>query len=71
MTKTYAVEGMTCAHCVVAVSEELGALPGVTGVDIDLVAGGNSAVHVASENELDPSAVAEAVDEAGYRLVTP
>lgn len=68
--KTYYVEGMTCSHCVVAVSEELGALPGVNEVRVDLVAGGNSVVHVASENELDPSAVAEAVDEAGYRLVT-
>ena len=69
-TTTYSVDGMTCAHCVAAVTEELGALPGVAEVRVDLVAGGNSAVHVASERELDLSAVAEAVDEAGYRLVT-
>ena len=68
---TYYVEGMTCAHCVAAVREEIGALPGVGEVRVDLVAGGNSTVHVDSEQELDPSAVAEAVDEAGYRLVTP
>lgn len=68
-TKTYSVDGMTCAHCVAAVTEELGALPGVSEVRVDLVAGGNSTVHVVSETELDPSAVAEAVDEAGYRLL--
>jgi copper chaperone len=67
---TYTVNGMTCSHCVSSVTEEIGALPGVTGVRVDLVAGGNSDVHVVSDSELDPSAVAEAVDEAGYRLVT-
>ena len=71
MTTTYAVAGMTCEHCVAAVTEEVGALPGVTAVRVDLVAGGNSTVQVVSDSELDPSAVAEAVDEAGYRLVTP
>lgn len=68
-TTTYTVGGMTCGHCVAAVTEEVGALPGVTGVTVDLVAGGNSKVHVVSDSELDPSAVAEAVDEAGYQLV--
>ena len=68
-TTTYTVSGMTCGHCVAAVTEEVGALPGVTGVTVDLVAGGNSKVHVLSDSELDPSAVAEAVDEAGYQLV--
>jgi copper chaperone CopZ len=68
-TTTYTVSGMTCGHCVAAVTEEVGALPGVTGVTVDLVAGGNSKVHVVSDSELDPSAVAEAVDEAGYQLV--
>jgi copper chaperone len=68
-TTTYTVSGMTCGHCVAAVTDEVGALPGVTGVTVDLVAGGNSKVHVVSDSELDLSAVAEAVDEAGYQLV--
>jgi len=67
---TYAVTGMTCEHCVGAVTEEIRALPGVTDVRVDLVAGGDSGVHVVSDAELDPSAVAEAVDEAGYQLAT-
>ncbi len=68
-TITYTVSGMTCGHCVAAVTEEVGALPGVTGVTVDLVAGGNSKVQVVSDRELDLAAVAEAVDEAGYQLV--
>jgi len=67
-TTTYAVTGMTCGHCVGAVTEEIKALPGVTDVTIDLVAGGTSAVRVTSEAELDRTQVADAVDEAGYVL---
>jgi copper chaperone CopZ len=69
MTDTYNVTGMTCEHCVAAVTEELGALEGVTAVDVDLVAGGTSTVTVTSAAPLDPTLVAEAVDEAGYVLV--
>ena len=68
-TTTYRVSGMTCGHCVNAVTEEVGKLAGVTGVTIDLVAGGTSDVHVASDSPLDESQVREAVDEAGYELV--
>ncbi len=67
-TTTYAVTGMTCGHCVGAVTEEIKALSGVTDVTIDLVAGGTSQVHVTSDSELDRAKVAEAVDEAGYEL---
>jgi copper chaperone CopZ len=67
--QTYAVAGMTCGHCVTAVTEELTQLPGVTGVAIDLVAGGTSAVHVISDSALDDATVRAAVDEAGYELV--
>ncbi|HEY3002046.1 MAG TPA: heavy-metal-associated domain-containing protein [Kribbellaceae bacterium] len=67
-TGTYHLTGMTCGHCVSAVTEELRALPGVTGVTVDLVPGGTSTVQVTSATELDPARVAEAVDEAGYEL---
>jgi copper chaperone len=70
-TTTYSVNGMTCGHCSAAVTEELGKLPGVQEVTIDLKAGGTSAVHVTSESSLDESAVREAVDEAGYELAAP
>jgi copper chaperone CopZ len=66
-TTTYTVQGMTCGHCVSSVSSEIGALPGVTGVDVDLTSG---AVTVTSEQPLDAATVRAAVDEAGYELVT-
>ncbi|GAA1998371.1 heavy-metal-associated domain-containing protein [Brevibacterium samyangense] len=62
------ITGMTCGHCVAAVTEELTALEGVTDVSVDLVAGGTSPVTVTSSAPLDPSQVAAAVDEAGYSL---
>jgi copper chaperone len=68
-TSTLHIAGMTCAHCVNAVTGELTALPGVTAVDVDLHPGTVSAVTVTSDTELDPAAVATAVDEAGYTLV--
>jgi copper ion binding protein len=63
---TYAIKGMTCDHCVHAVSRELGQLEGVTAVDVDLSAG---TATVTSDEPLDTAAVRGAVDEAGYELV--
>ena len=66
---TYQVNGMTCEHCVRAVTTELTDLAGVTDVSVDLVPGGTSAVMVTSEAPLAEQAVAAALDEAGdYRL---
>jgi copper chaperone len=62
------VIGMTCAHCVQAVTEELTALPGVTGVDVELRVGAASIVVITSRSELDPEAVSAAIDEAGYTV---
>jgi len=69
LTSTYTVSGMTCEHCVRAVSEELQNLDGVLDVAIDLVAGGDSPVRLTSAAELDRAAGHDAVDEAGYVLV--
>jgi copper chaperone CopZ len=59
---------MTCTHCVKAVKEEVGALPGVTSVEVDLEPDAVSTVTVASSAPLDPAAVAAAIDDAGYEL---
>lgn len=68
---TYPVAGMTCEHCVDTVAGELAGLPGVTGVSVALVAGGESGVTVTSDAPLAGEAVAAALDEAGdYRLAT-
>ena len=64
-TSTYTVVGMTCAHCVRAVTEEVGALEGVTGVEVDLASG---LVTVSSITPVEDAVVAEAVAEAGYEV---
>jgi len=63
------VSGMTCGHCVSAVSEELEALSGVEEINIDLNAGGISTVTITSTQKLSPSEIGEAVAEAGYLVV--
>ena len=63
----YTVSGMTCGHCVASVTEEVGALDGVSAVDVDLASG---RVTVTSERPLPVAEVQAAVDEAGYQLVS-
>ena len=66
---TYAVDGMTCGHCVQSVTTELSALPGVKNVSVELNAGQTSQVTVLSDEPLPTDTVRAAVDEAGYTLV--
>ena len=61
----YTVDGMTCGHCVGAVTEEISQIAGVRDVQVDL---GTGRVTVTSDAPLDRAAVAAAVDEAGYDL---
>lgn len=62
---TYTVTGMTCAHCVMSVTEEITAIDGVTDVAVDLPTG---VVAVTSDRPLDDAQVRAAVEEAGYAL---
>ena len=64
-TATYTVTGMTCAHCVSSVTEEVTALPGVTDVQVDLDSGRLTVTGDAAD---DTDAVRGAVEEAGYSL---
>ncbi|HXR41380.1 MAG TPA: cation transporter [Acidothermaceae bacterium] len=64
-TRTYVVDGMTCGHCVNAVTGEVTKLDGVTDVAVDLEA---KTVTVSGE-PIDDNAVREAIDEAGYAVV--
>ncbi|MEJ7844657.1 MAG: heavy metal-associated domain-containing protein [Acidimicrobiales bacterium] len=63
---TITVAGMTCGHCVQAVGTEIGRVPNVTDVDVDLDSG---RVVVTSTAAVDPTVLAAAVDEAGFELV--
>jgi len=62
-TTTYRVTGMTCEHCVRAVTSEVSALDGVDEAVVDLPSG-----TVVVTGSADESAVAAAVEEAGYAL---
>lgn len=61
----YIVTGMTCQHCVSAVTQEVGGIDGVTNVEVDLDSG---RLRVTSTGPLDPAAIRAAVDEAGYEI---
>jgi copper chaperone CopZ len=67
MQTTINVSGMTCGHCVSAVTMELSLLASVTEVDVNLESG---QVTITSEAALDQAQLATAIDEAGYELVS-
>ena len=64
--REYSVKGMSCGHCVAAVTEEVEGVPGVSGVDVDLPSG---RVVVRGDGFSD-DAVRDAVDDAGYEVVS-
>jgi copper chaperone CopZ len=56
------VPGMTCGHCETAVKNEVGHVPGVIAVDVDLA----SKDVTITGTDLDRGAIVAAIDEAGY-----
>jgi copper chaperone len=62
---TYTVTGMTCGHCVAAVTEEVSEIPGVERVQVSLTTG---ELAVISTEPIDDTAMRAAVEEAGYQL---
>jgi copper chaperone CopZ len=62
---TYEVPGISCQHCVNALTHEIGQVCGVQHVEVDVE---RQQVTVTSAHPLDRVVVAAAVDEAGYRL---
>lgn len=65
MNKTLSIEGMTCGHCVMHVTEALNGVEGVTSVNVDLA--GKKADLDAAENVSD-EALKAAVSDAGYTI---
>ena len=63
MTTTYTVDGMTCGHCVTAITGEVSKVPGVKDVQVDL-----DTKSVTVDGDADDSAVRAAIDEAGYEV---
>jgi copper chaperone len=69
-TAIYAVEGLTCGYCMAEVLENVHSLSGVTDVAMDLVTDGQSPLTVMSMTKLGADAVREAVERAGFDLIT-
>ncbi len=65
-TQTYTVEGMSCQHCVNSITGEVSKVGGVSNVAVDL---DRKTVDVTGEG-FDDAAVREAIDEAGYEVVS-
>jgi copper chaperone len=61
-TIAYSVPGISCGHCRAAITDEVSAVPGVTGVDVDL----EGKVVTVTGAGVDDAAVRDAIDEAGY-----
>ncbi|SHE88234.1 Copper chaperone CopZ [Ferrithrix thermotolerans DSM 19514] len=64
-TKIFLVEGMTCDHCVNAVTKEVSKVPNVVSVDVDL----SSKKVTVTGDDLSDADIVAAVDEAGYDAV--
>lgn len=64
--KTYEVEGMSCGHCELSIKEEVEELVGVESVEADHTIGS----LVVRGADVDDAAVRDAVEAAGYRVVS-
>ncbi len=62
------VTGMTCGHCVAAVTEEVAAIPEVEAVAVDLQSGGVSTLRITASGPVAAEAIGAAVAEAGYQV---
>jgi copper chaperone len=63
--ETYDIVGMTCDHCVRAITDEVSSLAGVSEVHVELAA---AKVHVTTHEPVTTEQLRAAVEEAGYQL---
>lgn len=66
MTKTLKIEGMSCMHCVGAVTKALKAIGGVSDVVVDLE--GKSAT-VEINGAVTDKVLCDAVEETGFQVI--
>ena len=67
-TTVLRIRGMSCDHCKHAVTKALKGLRGVASVEVDL-AGGKATVSY-DPGQVSKDAMRQAVEEAGYEVVT-
>lgn len=65
MNQTIFVSGMTCGHCINAVTKELSKLSEVKKVEVDLTSG---KIDIDTNTEIERARLEEAITEAGYEL---
>ena len=65
MSTVLRVRGMSCGHCVAAITSAVTALPGVTDVAVELA---GSVVRVGGT--ASAAAVTEAIQDAGYDVAS-
>lgn len=63
---SYALEGLTCGHCVKSVETAVAALSGVDSATVELISGAVSTLSVTGDASRDT--VQAAVEKAGYSL---
>lgn len=63
MIRIYSVPGISCGHCKAAVEDEVGRVPGVDRVEVDV-----EAKTVRVEGTASDAEVRAAIDEAGYDI---
>ncbi len=62
---TLKVKGMSCQHCVMAVTQALNQLDGIKNIQVDLAKG---EVRLDNPMEVTPEQIEKAITEAGYSL---
>ena len=63
---TIKIKGMSCQHCVMAVTKALNGIEGIKTVQVDLK---NATASYEEVKPVDPAVVAQAVKKAGYEVV--
>lgn len=63
--QTYRVPDVSCQHCVTAITEEVGGIPGVSRVDVDL---GSKLVTVEHDGSVSDAQLRAGIAEAGYEI---
>lgn len=63
MSRVWSVPGISCDHCRRAIEEEVGEVPGVAAVTVDV-----PARTVSVEGDAPDGAVLAAIAEAGYEV---
>lgn len=65
---SFSIQGMTCEHCERAVTAEIHKIPSVNKVSVELHPGQASIIEVSSDDPVERSQIAAAIEEAGYQL---